>query len=457
MDREIAQLRVPPHSVEAESGVLAALLQDNGAWDRVGDMLTDGDFYRYEHRLIYAAIGRLVNACRPADFLTVFERLRDDGKADEAGGLSYLNQLVSFVPSAANVRRYAEAVREKAIERRMIVAADEVATLAYNGQGFTLEQRLDMAQQKLQEIHTSSGRTMPTSIGDSVVRLLDRIQEAADGAAPRGLPTGIPALDRTIGGGFKGGKQIILAARPSVGKSSLAEQFCIYAALHEGVPAAFLSQEMAKDELTDRAISHIGRIALDRVISGRLEDDEWSRLTEAVEKLRNVGLYLDDQPALTLADIAAKSRMLVRQHGVKLIAIDYLQLCAGGKDKDTRHHQIEQLSRGIKTLAKQLDVCFITLSQLNREVEKRASARPMLSDLKESGAIEEDADIVILLSRSQQSANGLQIVHCDIPKNRQGRTGSFALAFDGPTQRWTETVLPPEFKSPPRRHYTEDV
>jgi replicative DNA helicase len=456
-DRAIAQLRVPPHSIEAESSVLSGLLLDSGAWDRVGDLLTDSDFYRYEHRLVFNAIGVLANSCRPADVITVFELLRSQGKHDEVGGLPYINSLAQYTPSAANIRRYAEIVREQAILRQLIAACDETATSAFNPQGQPVSDLMDRAQQRLQEIHTTSGRTMPTDLSSSVVAVLDRIQESADGGGLRGIPSGIPAFDRMTGGGFKGGKQIILAARPSVGKSSLAEQFCIHVALHEGLAAAFLSQEMSKEELTDRAIASIGRIPLDHIISGKLEGDEWDRLTEAIERLRNVSMFLDDQPALTLPDIAAKARMLKRQHGVKLIVIDYLQLCAGGKDKDSRHHQIEALSRGIKTLAKQLDVCFVTLSQLNREVEKRASGRPVLSDLKESGAIEEDADIVMLLSRGQQNQYGMQIVHCEIPKNRQGRTGSFALAFDGSHQQWTETVVAPEFKVAPRKHYTEDV
>jgi replicative DNA helicase len=454
---QVAQLRSPPHSIEAESGVLSGLLLDAAAWDRVGDLVTESDFFRYEHRLIFGAVGALANACKPVDAITVFEHLKAAGKDQEAGGLSYIDSLASFSPSAANIRRYAEIMREQAVLRRLIAACDETATSAFNTQGRAVSELLDSAQQRLQEIHVGTGRVMPTDIGASVVRLLDRIQAAADGTEPRGIPSGIPAFDRMTGGGFKGGKQIILAARPSVGKSSLAEQFCIHVALHEGLSTAFLSQEMSKDELTDRAIANIARVPLDRIISGNLEDDDWSRLTEAVEKLRNVQLFLDEQPALTLADIAAKARMLKRQHDVKLIVIDYLQLCAGGKDKDTRHHQIEHLSRGIKTLAKQLDVCFITLSQLNREVEKRANGRPVLSDLKESGAIEEDADIVMLLSRGQANPNGLQVVNCDVPKNRQGRTGSFALAFDGAYQQWTETIVAPEFKAPPRKHYTEDV
>jgi replicative DNA helicase len=285
---------------------------------------------------------------------------------------------------------------------------------------------------------------------------LDRIQSRADGTEAKGIPTGIPDLDRMLGGGLKGGKQIILAARPSVGKSSLAQQICLNVA-KAGYGAAFFSQEMTKDDLTDRASSNLGRIDLEHVITGELADDEWSRLVEAVERMRSLPLYLDDQPALTLHDISAKARMLKRQHDVKLIVIDYIQLCGAG-DKDSRHHQIEQLSRGLKTLSKQLDLTVITLSQLNREVEKRPGGRPQLSDLKESGSIEEDADVVMLLSRATEERDGYRTILCDLPKNRQGRTGPLYLGFNGKYQEWTATVAPPQdFRRPQRQQFTEDV
>lgn len=448
-----------PWSAESEMAVLGCLLGNNAMWDQVGDLLRESAFYDAANRLIFVAIGTLIHAAKPADIFTVFDQLQKDGKADAAGGLPYLHDLASQVVSAGNARRYAEIVTERALMRGMIDAAAQVKDLATKP-GLPVAERLDRAQGVLQGLQTEGGRAMPTSIDGSVVRLLDRLQAAADGTAPRGIPTGIPAFDRMTGGGLKGGKQIILAARPSVGKSSLAEQLCIHVALHEGHGAAFFSQEMSKDELTDRAIANIGRVELDRIISGQLQDNEWSRLTEAVEKLRNAPLYFDDQPALTLFDIAAKARMLKRTADIKLIVIDYLQLCgsSGKKAGDSRHHQIEEISRGLKNLARQLDICFISLSQLNRDVEKRANGRPVMSDLKESGSIEEDADIVMLLSRGQPTPSGLQIMNLDLPKNRQGRTGTVALAFEGAYQQWIETAAPVEFKpTAGRKSYTEDV
>lgn len=456
-DVDISMLRVPPQAIEAEASVLGTLLLDSRRWDQVGDLLAVDDFYRFEHRLIYGAMQALVLACKAADVITVYDALGD--KAGEAGGLSYLNELVQFEHSPRNLRRHAELVREKAILRGLVTAADQVAQIAYAPGDDSVAERVDRAQQAVTSIQIGTGRSKPTHVSQSIVEMLDRIQNRADGTAPRGITTGIFELDRLLGGGFKGGKQVIVAARPSIGKSSLAQQLCINVA-QSGRSAAFLSQEMSKEELVDRAAANLGHIDLERVISGEMEEGDWSRLTEAVERMRTLPLYLDEQPALTLHDISAKARMLKREAGLEVLVVDYIQLCAAGtQDKDTRHHQIESLSRGLKTLAKQLDITIITLSQLNREVEKRASGRPILSDLKESGAIEEDADVVMLLSRDGDENDGFRTIHCDIPKNRQGKTGALTLGFDGKYQQWRAvagtTLRVP--KMPPRKHYTEDV
>lgn len=446
-----------PWSNEAECSVLGSLLLDNESWDRVGDLLLDRHFYDHRHGLIFTAIGSLVNAGKPADIITVFNHIAGTGNADSVGGLVYLNQLAQYIPSANNARRYAEIVAERALMRGMIEGAEKVKALATKP-GMPVSQRLDEAQGVLQALQVNNGRVMPTSIEASVSGLLDRIQSAADGTTLIGLSTGISGMNRMFGGGLKAGKQIIIAARPSVGKSSLAQQISLSLAL-DGHPVGFFSQEMSKDELTDRAVANLARIDLDNIISGQMSDPDWARLTEGIERMRGLPLYLDDQPALTLHDIAAKARMLKRQHDVRVIVVDYIQLCSssGKTTDDSRHHQIEALSRGLKNLAKQLGITTILLSQLNREVEKRASGRPVLSDLKESGSIEEDADIVMLLSRGSTTAEGFQIINCDIPKNRQGRVGTLTLGFNGAHQRWHETVAPVEFKTPTRRHYTEDV
>lgn len=455
-DPALAMMRVPPHSLEAEASVLGGLLLDNSAWDHCGDLLTEADFYRHEHRLIYAAIGGLILANKPADVVTVLDRLQTDGKAEQAGGVLYLNSLAQYVLSAGSVRRYAEIVRERAILRRLISASDEIATSAFNPQGADPGALLDVALSKLQALQLRGARAMPVAVEGLVVSLIDRVSDLAEGKVQPGIPTRIPSLDRMLGGGIRPGKQIIVAARPSVGKSSFAEQICLNLA-RDGHPCAILSQEMPSDELTERAVANLGRVSLERLATGKLEDDDWGRFTDGVEALRGMPLYFDDQAALTLADISAKARMLKRQHGVKLIVLDYLQLCSSGKSGDSRHHQLEELSRGIKNLARQLELTFISLSQLNRDVEKRSSGRPVLSDLKESGAIEEDADVVMLLSRHGDSKDGPRQIVCDLPKNRQGRVGELGLIFDGEHQRWTESAEPFQFKTPPRRHYTEDL
>lgn len=442
-----------PWAPEAEAGVLTALLANNAAWDQVGDLLEARHFYDLTHAAIFSAIGGLVLAGKPADVLTVHEAMSHRGGGD--GLLNYLLQLDQSPLRAAHVRSYAEMVRERAMQRELIEAADRVKELA-TAPGLSTSQRLDQAQSALQQVQAGAGRTMPTAVRDSLPELLDRLQDVADGKADPGIRTGIPGLDRMLGGGLKPGKQIVLAARPSVGKSSLAMQILLNLAM-DGVPVGFFSMEMLKSELTERSVANLGRVNLDRITTGKLEDEDWSRLTDAVERLGNLPQYLDDKPAMTLHDVAAKARALVRQHGVKAIGLDYLQLMDGASDNASRHHQIETISRGLKSLSKQLGITFITLSQLNREVEKRTTGRPSLSDLKESGAIEEDADVVVLLSRNGEPSGGVQVVNCELPKNRQGRTGLLSLAFEGAHQRWTECAAPVAFKTPARRHFTEDV
>jgi replicative DNA helicase len=425
-------------SPEAETSVLGAMMLDGAAWDSVDDLLTAEHFFDARNGRIFTAVAGLVAASRPADILTVFDQLQASGAGDGVD-LAMLNQMAQFVPSASNLRCYAEIVAERAMMRSLMQAADEVKTIAGDA-SVPVMTRLDKAQDVLQALQVKKARQVPTVIADTIVGLLDRVERLAEGTALPGIPTGIPSLDRMLGGGFKPGKQVIIAARPSVGKSSLAEQLCINLA-RAGHPTAMFSQEMGKDELADRAAANIGRIALDRLLSGQLEQHEWSRLTEAIEVMRNLPLHFDDQPALSLSDISAKARMLKRQHGIKLIVIDYLQLCNAGKAADSRHHQIEEMSRGLKNLARQLDITIVTLSQLNREVEKRTSGRPILSDLKESGAIEEDADVVILLSRFSASPEGVNVIACDVPKNRQGRVGEMALSFEGMYQYWQESSV----------------
>jgi replicative DNA helicase len=442
-DRQIAQLRVPPHSIEAESSVLGGLLLDNAAWDRVADLVNDSDFYRYEHRLTYSAIATLVNASKPADVVTVFEHLQNLGKAEEAGGLAYLNSLAQYVPSAANIRRYAEIVRERAILRKLISASDEIATAAFNTQGKAVDKILDEAEQKIFNIGEEGSRMKEGFQGMDtlVVELLDRVQEMADNPNDiTGVPTGFVDLDRMTSG-LQAGDLVVLAARPSMGKTAFAINIAEHVALNEGLPVAVFSMEMGASQLAVRIVGSIGRINQTHLRNGKLTDDEWPRLTEAIEKLRNVSLHIDETPGLTASVLRANARRLSRQCGkLGLIVVDYLQLMSGsGGDGDNRASELGEISRGLKMLPKELPCPVIALSQLNRSVETRTDKRPMMSDLRESGAIEQDADIVMFVYRDEvyhPNTPDAGIGEILIRKNLDGKSGTVRTAFQGDKSRF---------------------
>ena len=386
-DRQVAQLRVPPHSIEAESSVLGGLLLDNGAWDRVGDLLQDSDYYRFEHQLIHGAIAKLINANKPADVITVFEQLESEGQADKVGGLAYLNQLAQYVPSAANIRRYAEIVRERAILRKLIKVSDDIATRAFNPKGSKVAEILDEAEQKVFNIGEEGTRMKQgfQSMDTLVVDLLDRVTEMADNPNDvTGVPTGFVDLDRMTSG-LQAGDMVVLAARPSMGKTAFAVNIAEHVALNEGLPVAIFSMEMGAAQLAVRIVGSIGRINQGHLRTGKLTDDEWPRLTEAIERLRTVSLHIDETPGLKPSELRANARRLARQCGkLGLIVVDYLQLMSGSSsDSDNRATELGEISRGLKMLAKELQCPVIALSQLNRSVEQRADKRPMMSDLRE--------------------------------------------------------------------------
>ena len=436
-DRQIAQLRIPPHSLEAESSVLGGLLLDNAAWDRVGDLLIDGDFYRYEHRLIYGAIGALINATKPADVITVFEHLQNQGKAEETGGLSYLNSLAQYVPSAGNIRRYAEIVRERSILRKLVTASDEISTDAFNPKGRPVADIVDQAEQKIFNIGEQGSRMKQgfQAMDSLVVSLLDRVQEMADNPNDvTGVPTGFYDLDR-LTAGFQAGDLIVLAARPSMGKTALAINIAEHVALHEGLPVAVFSMEMGAAQLAVRIVGSIGRIDQSHLRTGKLTDEEWPRLTEAIEKLRNISLHIDESAGLTSSELRANARRLARQCGqLGLIVVDYLQLMSGSAgNEENRATELGEISRGLKMLAKELKCPVVALSQLNRSVETRPDKRPMMSDLRESGAIEQDADIIMFIYRDEyytkDACKEPGVAEVIIAKQRNGPTGTVKLAF----------------------------
>jgi len=436
-DYQIAQLRIPPHSIEGESSVLGGLLLDNDAWDRVGDILTDGDFYRYEHKLIYASIGALINGSKPADVITVFEHLQSQGKAEEVGCLAYLNSLAQYVPSASNIRRYAEIVRDRAILRKLISASDEIATNAFNPKGRPVSDIVDESEQKIFNIGEQGKRNKEgfQAMESLVVKLLDRVQEMADNPNDvTGVPTGFYDLDRMTAG-LQAGDLVVLAARPSMGKTALAINIAEHVALNEGLPVAVFSMEMGAAQLAVRIVGSIGRIDQGHLRTGKLTDEEWPRLSEAIEKLRTISLHIDESAGLNSSELRANARRLSRQCGqLGLIVVDYLQLMSGSSsDGENRATELGEISRGLKMLARELKCPVIALSQLNRSVEQRPDKRPMMSDLRESGAIEQDADIIMFIYRDEyytkEACKEPGVAEVIIAKQRNGPTGTVKLAF----------------------------
>ncbi|WP_350295635.1 replicative DNA helicase [Limnohabitans sp. Rim8] len=442
-DAQLAQLRVPPHSIEAESSVLGGLLLDNQAWDRVNDLLVENDFYRHEHKLIFGAIGTLVNGSKPADVITVYEHLQNQGKSEGMGGLAYLNSLAQYVPSASNIRRYAEIVRERAILRKLVTASDEIATNAFNPQGRAVDKILDEAEQKIFNIGEEGSRNKQgfQSMDTLVVELMDRVQEMADNPNDiTGVPTGFYDLDRMTSG-LQAGDLVVLAARPSMGKTALAVNIAEHVALNEGLPVAVFSMEMGASQLAVRVVGSIGRIDQGHLRTGKLSDEEWPRLADAIDRLRTVSLHIDETPGLTTSELRANARRLARQCGkLGLIVVDYLQLMTGSTaGGDNRATELGEISRGLKMLAKELQCPVIALSQLNRSVEQRTDKRPMMSDLRESGAIEQDADIIMFIYRDDyynKESKEPGIAEIIIGKQRNGPTGTVRLTFLKPLTRF---------------------
>ncbi len=445
-DDEVARLRIPPHSIEAEQSVLGGLLIDNMAWDRAGDLISDGDFYRWEHREIYSAISALVTASKPADVITVFELLQQGGKAEPCGGLAYLNALAQSVPSAANLRRYAEIVRERAILRKLISASDEIATNAFNPQGRAVSTILDEAEGKIFQIGEEGSRNRQGFIGMEklVAELIDRVNELAENGAEdvTGIHTGFYDLDRMTAG-LQKGDLIILAARPSMGKTAFALNIAEHVAVNEQLPVLVFSMEMGASQLALRMVGSLGRIDQSRLRTGRLHDDEWGRLTESVERLSKAPMFIDETAALNPAELRARARRMVRQCGgtLGLIVIDYLQLMSGTSksEGENRATELSEISRSLKALAKELQCPVIALSQLNRSVETRNDKRPMMSDLRESGAIEQDADVIMFIYRDDyynKESREPGVAEIIVGKQRNGPTGTMKLAFLKPNTKF---------------------
>lgn len=432
---EVGYLRVPPHSTEAEQSVLGGLLLDNSGWDRVGDLLKEADFYEQRHRLIFAAIEPMITAGKQADVITVFERL--GANAEDAGGITYVNALAQSVPSAAHIRRYAEIVREKAVHRALIATASEAETVAW-GPGIATE-KLGRIVTLFDHLQRDQVEHKPREAGPLMLARCDHYTALQEGQKEAGAPTGVTQLDDALNGGLQEGRVYVLAARPSVGKTALAIQIGLNRA-KAGDGVLLLSQEMPAEECIDRAACNLGGVDYGRMQRGELNSIDWSGVSSATEQIAGMPLWIDDESGLTIASIRGKA-MSLRRQGLKLLIVDYLQLCSGTNPGrgTTRNSEIEEISRGLKTLAKQMRISILLLSQLSREVEKRQNPEPTLADLRDSGAIEQDADCVLFLWLVRTWTDR-KIVGMSIAKNRQGRTGQhIPLEFFGAVQRWHDS------------------
>lgn len=456
-DPELSTLRVPPHSIEAESSVLGALLLDNHAWDRVAGILLDTDFYRHEHKVIYTAIGALVNSSKAADVITVYEHLRAQGRADEVGGLAYLDSLAQYVPSAKNIRRYSEIVRDRSILRKLISASDEIATSAFNTEGKPIATILDTAERQIFNIgqHSAGQSDDWKSLEQGTVRLLDWMQEAANGDfKPDYTPTGFKELDERLDGGLRGGELIVVGARPSMGKTAMGMNIIKHIALNEGKPCGVFSMEMPDIQITKRLMSTVGQIRLDKVRRPeRLNDFDWSNVSRAVAFMRKTDISFVDQAGLNINQIRSKARSLARRKGqLGAIMLDYFSLIAGTDPKIPRVYQLQEASMGLKSLAKELNCPVIVLQQVKRDVEGRTDQMPVMSDLKDSGSLEQDADAIIFMHRPAKADVKLgdewkHLAQVSVPKLRDGETGFFNLYWAGEHQSFVDWPVTMEVPS----------
>ena len=445
-DPQLEALKLPPHSVEAEQSVLGGIFLDSTAWDKISDLISEQDFYRFEHRLIYRHIARLTEHAKPVDVITVAESLESNAELDKAGGLAYLGSLAQNVPSAANIRRYAEIVRERAVMRKLAEVGSEIATSAYNPAGRDADQLLDEAESRVFEIAESGerGRQGFTPLPPLLTKVVERIETlyGRDNASDvTGVASGFTDLD-SMTSGLQPGELIIVAGRPSMGKTAFAINIAEHVALEGCKPVAIFSMEMGGIQLAMRMIGSVGKLNQHDLRTGRLQEDDWPRLTHALGRLNDAAIFIDETAALNSLELRSRARRLHRQNnGLGLIIIDYLQLMSSPSSKasENRATEISEISRSLKGLAKELQVPVMALSQLNRSLEQRPNKRPMMSDLRESGAIEQDADLILFIYRDEvynpdsPDKGKAEII---IGKQRNGPIGKVELTFRGEYTRF---------------------
>ncbi len=439
-------LKVPPHSIEAEQSVLGGLMIDNRSWDQVADLITEDDFYRRDHRLIFKAIAMLAEEGQPYDAITLSEWLTNHNELDAAGGLAYLGALAKNTPTAANIKAYANIVRERSVLRQLIRVSTDIASMAYNPEGRTSSDILDEAEKKVFDIAEQGARSGSgyTGIKELLVRAVDRIDTLYQNeSAYTGIPTGFNDFDEMTSG-LQPSDLVIVAGRPSMGKTTFAMNLVENAAIKSKTPVAVFSMEMPGEQLVMRMMSSLGRIDQHKIRTGKLEDTDWPRLTSAVGILNEAKIFIDDTPGLTPMEVRARSRRIAREHGLGMIVIDYLQLMQGsGGGGENRATEISEISRSLKGLAKELKVPVIALSQLNRGLEQRPNKRPIMSDLRESGAIEQDADVIIFIYRDEvynDESPDKGTAEIIIGKQRNGPIGMSRLTFLGQYTRFENFI-----------------
>jgi len=431
-----SSLRVPPHSIEAESSLLGALLLNNDAHGLIVGLVKSTDFYRHEHKEIFKAITELVENNKPADVVTVFEQLASTGKAAEMGGVVYLNNLAQYVPSAANINRYAEIVQSKSILRRLISVSDEIMGEAFSIKGKTPAEQLESAESKILKIGSSDNmRPEEKTLSVLIPRFNEMLLERSENPGKLvGVSTGFADLDHKTSG-LKKGNLIVIAGRPAMGKTSLVMNMAEHCALEENLPVLVISLEMTSDELTTRLVGSVGRVDQMNLQTAELEDHEWGRVSEAMEKLHSAPIDIQDTGVRTIAEIRAMARRFLHRHKkIGLIIVDYLQLVSGSGDgRENRATEVGHVSRGLKLLAGELQCPVIALSQLNRSLEDRPDKRPRMSDIRESGSVEQDADVIMFVYRDEvytkEKCLTPGVAEVIIAKQRNGPTGTVRLAW----------------------------
>ena len=435
-DEQTSNLRVPPHSVEAEQAVIGGLLLDNRAWEQIADKLVEEDFYRNDHRLLFSAIRQLESRNEPFDAVTLSQCLDNNGHLDQAGGLLYLGRLAKDTPSASNIVAYANIVREKSVLRQLIAVGTDISGSGFQPEGRDSKELLDSAEKKVFQIAEQGARGQGgfqdmKSLLSKTVDKIDHLFNSDGGIT--GVSTGFDKFDEMTTG-LQEADLVIVAGRPSMGKTTFAMNIAENAAIGDKVPVAVFSMEMPGDALAMRMISSLGRVDQHHIRTGNLTDEDWARITSAIHILSEANIYIDDTPAMSPNEVRARARRLKRQHGLGLIVIDYLQLMQVHGGSENRATEISEISRSLKAMAKELKVPVIALSQLNRSLEQRPDKRPVMSDLRESGAIEQDADLIVFIYRDEvynEDSPQKGVAEIIIAKQRNGPIGKSLLTFLG--------------------------